>query len=54
MTHCGGVRTAPEGIAVYNPAFDVTPNGLITAIVTERGILRPPYSEAIQALGGSR
>jgi hypothetical protein len=38
VTNFGGVRTAPEGIAVYNPAFDVTPNGLITAIVTEAGI----------------
>lgn len=34
---------APQGVKVYNPAFDVTPAGLITAIVTEQGILRPPY-----------
>jgi methylthioribose-1-phosphate isomerase len=34
---------APEASPVYNPAFDVTPAGLITAIVTERGVLRPPY-----------
>jgi methylthioribose-1-phosphate isomerase len=38
-----GVATAPEGIAAYNPAFDVTPAELIDAIVTERGVHRPPY-----------
>lgn len=43
----GGVRWAPAGTAVYNPAFDVTPAALITAIVTDRGVLRPPYREAI-------
>lgn len=37
-------RTAPAGVKVYNPAFDVTPAGLITGIVTERGIFRPPYN----------
>ena len=36
-------RMAPDGVAVYNPAFDVTPHGLITAIVTERGIAYPPF-----------
>jgi len=45
---CGfGVRTAPEGVKVYNPAFDVTPAELIAGIVTEKGILRPPYRESI-------
>ena len=44
----GGVRTAPEGIAVYNPAFDWTAHDLITAIVTEAGVLRPPYAESIK------
>ncbi len=43
----GGILTAPEGIAVYNPAFDVTPADLIAGIVTEVGILRPPYKESI-------
>ncbi len=43
---------APEGVKAYNPAFDVTPHELITAIVTERGILRPPYRETLaQACG---
>lgn len=45
---CGfGKRTAPEGVKVYNPAFDVTPAELIAGIVTEKGILRPPYRETI-------
>jgi methylthioribose-1-phosphate isomerase len=43
-----GVRTAPEGVAVYNPAFDVTPHRYITAIITEAGIARPPYEESIK------
>jgi methylthioribose-1-phosphate isomerase len=46
MTHLGGARTAPEGVAVWNPAFDVTPGNLITAIVTEAGVIRPPFSFA--------
>jgi methylthioribose-1-phosphate isomerase len=47
---CGfGQRTAPEGVKVYNPAFDVTPAELIAGIVTEKGILRPPYLESIAA-----
>ncbi len=48
LTHCGGVRTAPEGISIWNPAFDVTPHGLITAIVTEAGVIRPPFAEGIR------
>jgi methylthioribose-1-phosphate isomerase len=48
---CGfGKRTAPAEVAFYNPAFDVTPNDLIAGIITERGILRPPYTEAIAEL----
>ena len=43
----GGARVAPDGALVFNPAFDVTPAHLITAFVTERGILRPPYAESI-------
>lgn len=44
----GGKRIAPAGINVYNPAFDVTPHKLITAIVTEEGVLRPPYNKSIK------
>lgn len=40
-----GRRTAPLGVQVYNPAFDVTPHELISAIITEDGIFRPPFSE---------
>lgn len=43
VTHFGQRRTAPEGIKVRNPAFDVTPNEFVTAIVTDRGIITPPY-----------
>jgi methylthioribose-1-phosphate isomerase len=42
----GAQQTAPDGSPVYNPAFDVTPASLIAAIVTERGVFRPPYSFA--------
>lgn len=50
---CGfGRRTAPEGVKVYNPAFDVTPAELIAGIITEKGILRSPYSQAIAGLAG--
>ena len=47
VTHVGVVPTAPEGIAVWNPAFDVTPHDLITAIVTEAGVLKPPFATEI-------
>jgi methylthioribose-1-phosphate isomerase len=40
----GGQRLVPDGTPARNPAFDVTPAGLITAIITERGVFRPPYS----------
>jgi methylthioribose-1-phosphate isomerase len=46
----GGSRTAPAGVPVYNPAFDVTPGRLIAGIVTEYGIARPPYDESIPDL----
>lgn len=46
----GGVRVAEEGAQAYNPAFDVTPGHLITAIITEYGVLRPPYEESIADL----
>lgn len=42
-----GVKVAPEGVKVESPAFDVTPNRLITAIVTDRGVLKPPFKDAI-------
>jgi methylthioribose-1-phosphate isomerase len=47
-----GRLVAPEGVPARYPAFDVTPAGLVTAIVTERGVLRAPYGPAIRALAG--
>ncbi len=48
VTHIQGVSIAPEGINVANPAFDVTPHKYITAIITERGIIKEPYGERIE------
>ncbi len=53
VTHCFGVRVAPEGVAVENPAFDVTPNQYVTAIITERGVARPPYAESLRRLASA-
>jgi methylthioribose-1-phosphate isomerase len=53
VTEIAGVRIAPEGITAANPAFDVTPADLITAIITDAGILRPPYTDAIRAVTAS-
>jgi methylthioribose-1-phosphate isomerase len=48
-----GLRIAPEGVGALNPAFDVTPNRLIAAIITDRGVAGPPYFESLQRLAGS-
>jgi methylthioribose-1-phosphate isomerase len=48
VTDIGGVRIAPEGIEVRHPAFDVTPARLITAIITDAGVLRAPFPESIR------
>ena len=50
VTHVHGVEMAPAGISVANPAFDVTPNRYVSAIITERGVARPPYTESLKAL----
>ncbi|MBV8373835.1 MAG: S-methyl-5-thioribose-1-phosphate isomerase [Candidatus Eremiobacteraeota bacterium] len=50
VAEIAGSRIAPEGAVVYNPAFDVTPSHLITAFVTEYGVLRPPYGESLADL----
>jgi methylthioribose-1-phosphate isomerase len=52
VTHHAGRRVAPEGIAVRNPAFDVTPHRFVTAIICERGVARPPYLASLRALAG--
>lgn len=50
MTHIENTRIAPDGVRVWNPAFDVTPAHLITAIITEQGIARLPYTNSLDAL----
>ena len=50
VTHLMGKRVAPEGVKVYNPAFDVTPARYISAIITEKGVARPPFSGSIRKL----
>ena len=50
VTHWAGIPTAPEGIEARHPAFDVTPQRYVTAIITERGIARAPYPESLKAL----
>jgi methylthioribose-1-phosphate isomerase len=52
VTHIEGVPIAPEGVRVRNPAFDVTPNRYVTALITERGILYPPFEENLKRLTG--
>lgn len=50
VTHVGGVRLAPEATRVWNPAFDVTPAHLVTALITEKGVLYPPFMPALKPL----
>jgi methylthioribose-1-phosphate isomerase len=50
VTHVFGVPVAPEGTAVQNPAFDVTPSRYVTAIITERGVAQAPYEESLRKL----
>jgi methylthioribose-1-phosphate isomerase len=49
VTHVFGVPVAPEGTQVQNPAFDVTPNRYVSAIITERGVARAPYGDSLRA-----
>jgi len=50
ITEWGGAPLAPHGVGVRNPAFDVTPARYVTAIVTERGVARPPFADSLRAL----
>ena len=50
VTSLGGRRIAAEGVDVWNPAFDVTPARLVSAIITERGVARPPYEASLRAV----
>lgn len=47
VTHLGGQPLAPEGVSAAHPAFDVTPHELITAIITEQGVITPPFAEGL-------
>jgi methylthioribose-1-phosphate isomerase len=48
VTHLAGQPLAPEGVRAAHPAFDVTPHDLVTAIITERGIVEPPFEENLR------
>jgi len=50
VTHHGGKQMTPNGVGICNPAFDVTPAKYIAAIITERGVLRAPYSESLREM----
>ena len=50
VTHSNGKQMTPDGVGIENPAFDVTPAKYITAIITERGVLRAPFGASIQAM----
>lgn len=52
VTQGFGKRTAPHGVKVYNPAFDVTPNEYVTAIITEKGVVTAPYGDNLRKLFG--
>ena len=53
MTRSAGQRVAPAGMRALNRAFDVTPAELVTALITERGVARPPYAGAPAAVQGA-
>ena len=50
VTHLAGKQIAPDGVKVENPAFDVTPNKYVTAIITERGVAKSPYGDSLKKL----
>jgi methylthioribose-1-phosphate isomerase len=50
LTEYKGKQLTPKGIAIFNPAFDVTPHDLVTAIITERGVAYPPYTDSLKRL----
>jgi len=52
VTHIGGIRLAPKGVKAANPAFDITPHKYITAIITEKDIVRKPYLHRLKQLVG--
>ncbi len=53
VSHIAGKQMVPDGVAVENPAFDVTPSKYVAAIITERGIARPPYAQSLRQFAGA-
>ncbi len=54
ITHIGSNQLGPDGVVVQNPAFDVTPNDLIAAIITDKGVARAPYTESLRLLAQAK
>ena len=54
VTHMGAQQLTPDGVDVHNFAFDVTPNEMIAAIITDRGVARAPYTESLRSLANAR
>jgi methylthioribose-1-phosphate isomerase len=54
LTEYGGKQLTPKGVSTFNPAFDVTPAELVTAIITEKGVAYPPYEQSLRALKNKR
>ena len=50
VSHIGGKRMVPHGVSIWNPAFDVTPNRFITAIITDYGVVKKPYQKNLKKL----
>ncbi len=54
LTEYGGKQLTPKGVSTFNPAFDVTPAELVSAIITEKGVAYPPYEQSLRALKNKR
>ncbi len=52
VVQIAGKRIAPKGVRIFNPAFDLTPPNLITGIITEKGVLNPPFEKSISGMFG--
>jgi len=50
VTHIAGIRVVPDGVSVFNPAFDVTPHEFVTAIITDKGVAQAPYGKSLARL----
>jgi methylthioribose-1-phosphate isomerase len=50
VSHIGGKRIVPHGVSIWNPAFDVTPNRFIAAIITDHGVVKKPYQKNLKKL----